>query len=210
MLLNLISFCPPVGFGQSVARVLEASRISVAWIPVGICQGAIEKTISYVTEREAFGTSLSSNQLVQGRSTRKSGGGCFLQVHRLTSANKYFIHSEKLVRATAMVSSMYLLVERVTWDFIEGNCSLPAISMAKAYNTKLGREVVAICRETLGGNGIVLEHGIAAKFCDMESTYTYEGSYDICSLVAGRALTGVSAIKSGASEKMLSSRRSKL
>jgi alkylation response protein AidB-like acyl-CoA dehydrogenase len=106
---------------------------------------------------------------------------------------------------------MYLLIERVTRDFMEGKCSLPAISMAKAYNTKLGRDVVAICREILGGNGIVLEHGIASKFCDMESTYTYEGTYDVCILVAGRALTGVSAIKSGASGKrLLSKQTSKL
>lgn len=58
---------PIVGFGESVARVLEASRVSVAWIPVGICQGAIEKTISYAIGREAFGAVLSANQLVQGK-----------------------------------------------------------------------------------------------------------------------------------------------
>ena len=57
-----------VGFGNSVARVLEASRVSVAWIPVGICQGAMEKTLSYVAGREAFGASLHSNQIVQGKS----------------------------------------------------------------------------------------------------------------------------------------------
>ena len=108
---------------------------------------------------------------------------------------------EKLVRITAMVSSMYLLVERVTKDFVAGKCSLPAISMAKAYNTKLGREVAALCRETLGGNGIVLDYGIASKFCDMEAVYTYEGSYEVCMLVAGRTLTGISAIKSAAGIK---------
>jgi alkylation response protein AidB-like acyl-CoA dehydrogenase len=102
---------------------------------------------------------------------------------------------------TAMVSSMYLLVERVTKDFVAGKCSLPAISMAKAYNTKLGRDVVGLCREMLGGNGILLDYGIASKFCDMESTYTYEGTYDVCMLVSGRALTGVSAIKSAAATK---------
>ena len=105
------------------------------------------------------------------------------------------------MRMTAKVCSMYLLVERMTQDFVAGKCSLPAISMVKAYNTKLGREVVALCRETVGGNGIVLEYGIASKFCDMESTYTYEGTYDICTLVAGRALTGVSAIKSASAVK---------
>lgn len=46
--------------------MLEASRVSVAWIPVGICQGALEKTIRYVREREAFGAPIASNQLVQG------------------------------------------------------------------------------------------------------------------------------------------------
>jgi len=169
------AFCPDdnvmmdyVGFGPSVGRVLEASRISVAWVPVGICMGAVEKTITYANERDAFGAVLSSNQLIQ----------------------------EKLARMTAMVASMYLLIERVTKDFINEKCSLAAISMAKAYNTRIGREIVAICREILGGNGIVLDYGIASKFCDMESAYTYEGTYDICMLVCGRTLTGISAIKS--------------
>jgi hypothetical protein len=40
-----------------------------------------------------------------------------------------------------------------------------------------------------------LEYGIAAKFCDMESVHTYEGTYDINALVCGRAITGISAIK---------------
>lgn len=106
-----------------------------------------------------------------------------------------------------MVSSMYLLVERVTKDYLEGKCALPAISMAKAYNSKIGREVVAICRETLGGNGIVLDYGIASKFCDMESIYTYEGTYDVNTLVCGRALTGVAAIKSAASVKRETKKR---
>jgi alkylation response protein AidB-like acyl-CoA dehydrogenase len=56
-----------VGFGKSVGKVLEVSRVSVAWIPVGICQGALEKTIEYVGERKAFGAYLSSNQIIQGK-----------------------------------------------------------------------------------------------------------------------------------------------
>ena len=108
-----------------------------------------------------------------------------------------------------MLSSMYLLVDRVTHDFVLGKCSIPAISMAKAYNSKLGREIVALCREMLGGNGIVLDHGIASKFCDMEAVYTYEGSYDICVLVCARALLdGVSSIKSATAVKQEEKRRS--
>ncbi|KAG7356904.1 acyl-CoA dehydrogenase/oxidase, N-terminal and middle domain containing protein [Nitzschia inconspicua] len=169
------AFCPHenvmgdyVGFAASVGRVLEASRVSVAWIPVGICMGALDKTYEYVSRRQAFRAPLSSFQLIQ----------------------------EKLVRMTSTVASMYLLIERVTQDFAAGKCDIGTISMAKAHNTRVGREVVAICREVLGGNGIVLDYGIASKFCDMESTYTYEGTYDVCVLVAGRKATGIAAIKS--------------
>ena len=162
-----------VGFGASVGRVLEASRISVAWIPVGICMGALEKTLEYVQERQAFQAPLSSYQLTQ----------------------------EKLVRLTSTVASMYLLIERVTQDFAARKCDIASISMVKAHNTRMGREVVSLCREILGGNGIVLDYGIASKFCDMESTYTYEGTYDVCVLVAGRKLTGIAAIKSAEAVK---------
>lgn len=157
-----------VGFAESVGRVLESSRVGVAWFPVGICMGAIDKTMDYICNRTAFGAPLSSNQLIQ----------------------------EKLARMTAMVSSMYLLVERVTMEFAQNKCDVAAISMVKAYNSRLGREIVATCRDVMGGNGIVLEYGLASKFCDMEAVYTYEGTYDVCMLVAGRALTGISAIKS--------------
>jgi acyl-CoA oxidase len=44
----------------------------------------------------------------------------------------------------------------------------------------------------------------------MESAYTYEGTYDINVLIAGRALTGVSAIKSGEAVKNSYLQREKL
>ena len=36
---------------------------------------------------------------------------------------------------------------------------------------------------------------VAKAFCDMEAMYTYEGTYDINMLVAGRESTGYSAFK---------------
>jgi len=70
------------------------------------------------------------------------------------------------------------------------------VARAKAHVTKLGRETVALARETLGGNGILIEHKIMKASMDMEAMYTYEGTYDIKSFVSGRELTGgLSAIK---------------
>lgn len=62
--------------------------------------------------------------------------------------------------------------------------------------TKLGRETVSLAREVCGGNGILMENRVIKAFMDMEAMYTYEGTYDINSLVSGRELTGgLSAIR---------------
>jgi glutaryl-CoA dehydrogenase len=66
-------------------------------------------------------------------------------------------------------------------------------SLAKAWCTERMRETVAIARAMLGGNGILLEHNVARLFADAESVYSYEGSFEINSLIVGKAITGYSA-----------------
>lgn len=69
------------------------------------------------------------------------------------------------------------------------------MGLGKAWVTKMIREAAALGREMLGGNGIVSDYHVMRAFCDMEGVYTYEGSYDVNSLIAGRELTGFSAFK---------------
>ena len=69
------------------------------------------------------------------------------------------------------------------------------IALTKAYCTRVGREVCQIAREVLGGNGILAEHHVVKQMLDMEGVHTYEGSYEINSLVAARELTGKGAFK---------------
>jgi len=48
----------------------------------------------------------------------------------------------------------------------------------------------------MGGNGIILEYHAMKALGDIDVLYTYEGTYDINSLVSGRELTGgLAAIK---------------
>jgi alkylation response protein AidB-like acyl-CoA dehydrogenase len=47
----------------------------------------------------------------------------------------------------------------------------------------------------MGGNGILIENRAMKALMDIEGVYTYEGTYEINTLVAGRELTGVSAFK---------------
>jgi glutaryl-CoA dehydrogenase len=54
--------------------------------------------------------------------------------------------------------------------------------------------VVRLARETLGGNGILLENHIMRHLVDIEAPYTYEGSWDLNMFMAGREIVGVDAI----------------
>jgi glutaryl-CoA dehydrogenase len=55
------------------------------------------------------------------------------------------------------------------------------------------RDVVGWSREILGGNGIVLDYGVAKHFLDAEAIYSYEGTREMNSLIVGRAITGLAA-----------------
>ena len=60
----------------------------------------------------------------------------------------------------------------------------------------MARQVVSLARESLGGNGIMIETRVMKHFYDLEVMYTGEGTYDINSLVSAREITGgLSAFK---------------
>ena len=66
-------------------------------------------------------------------------------------------------------------------------------ALAKSYCTSRLRETVALARELLGGNGVLLEYGVAKYFNDAEALYSYEGTREINTLIVGRAITGLGA-----------------
>lgn len=77
-----------------------------------------------------------------------------------------------------------------------GEATIGSIGRAKSGCTKLGREVCQLAREVCGGNGIILDNHVIKAFMDMEGVHTYEGTYEVNSLVSGRELTGgISAIR---------------
>ncbi|MGN6735390.1 MAG: acyl-CoA dehydrogenase family protein, partial [Candidatus Binatia bacterium] len=49
-------------------------------------------------------------------------------------------------------------------------------------------------REILGGNGITTEYPVIRHMLNLETVDTYEGTYDIQTLIIGREITGVSAL----------------
>ena len=154
------------GFG-STNQVLEHSRIFVAWVAVGIALGVYDNTIKYINNRNQFGVKISSFQLTQ----------------------------EKLSRMMGHIQAMLLMVWRVTRLYEAGKLNIAKAAMAKAWSTRMCREVAQLGREMMGGNGIISDNYAMKAVVDIEAIYTYEGTYDINSLVLGKELTGISAFK---------------
>jgi len=153
----------------STGEVLLHSRVCVCAVAVGIALGIYDNCIKYLNSRNQFGVKLVSFQLVQ----------------------------DKLVRMMANIQAMLLMTWRVFNLYQEGKATIGMVGMAKAWCSKTGREVAALGREVLGGNGIIFDNYVMKGFADMEAIHTYEGTYDINTLVAGRELTGKAAFKAG-------------
>eukprot|EP01068_Selenidium_serpulae_P003305 Selendium_serpulae@DN2989_c0_g1_i2.p1 len=153
-------------FSEGTQRVLETSRALVAGAATGVLIGAYERALKYALNRKQFGKSIASFQLVQ----------------------------ERLMRTLGIVQSCVLQSLHVANMMDEGTATIAQMALTKATVTRQAREGVALCREVVGGNGIVSDFGVMIPFVDMESYYTYEGTYDINVLVAGRIVTGKNAV----------------
>lgn len=93
------------------------------------------------------------------------------------------------------IQAMIWMCVQATKLMASGKASMGQITLAKAWCSLRGREVVALAWELLGGNGILLENKVIKYFMDMEAIYTYEGTYEVNSLVTGWELTGLAAFK---------------
>jgi glutaryl-CoA dehydrogenase len=151
---------------RDTANVLRATRVSVAWSAVGCSRGAYEHALRYALEREQFGRSITSFQLVQDLLFRMLGN--------ITAS------AALCARASQLQDCGMLRDEHA--------------SMAKGYSTMRMRETVGWARELMGGNGILLENHVGRFVADAEAIYSYEGTREVNSLIVGRAITGTSAI----------------
>ncbi len=151
---------------EDTNELLRGSRIMVAWQGVGQQLAAFDVARQYAVERQQFGRPLAKFQLIQQQLVTMLGNA---------------------------VASMGMMV-RIAELQDRGDADMPQVALAKSYVSARMRETVALGRSLLGGNGIVTDYRMAKIFADAEAIYTYEGSYEINTLIVGRAVTGVSAI----------------
>ncbi|XP_072979879.1 acyl-coenzyme A oxidase 4, peroxisomal-like [Typha angustifolia] len=158
---------PGVNSFQDTSKVLAVSRIMVAWQPIGISMGVFDICHRYLKERKQFGAPLAAFQLNQ----------------------------EKLARMLGNIQAMILVGWRLCKLYESGKMTPGQASLGKAWTSLRARETVSLGRELLGGNGILADFLVAKAFCDLEPIYSYEGTYDINTMVTAREITGIASFK---------------
>jgi glutaryl-CoA dehydrogenase len=150
---------------RTTAAVLRLTRTEVAWQAIGIAIGAYEAALDYARNRIQFGKPIAAHQMVQ----------------------------DLLVRSLMNITASIALCTQASAMQDQGVGGDEHSAMAKAFATAKMRETVAWCREVQGGNGIVLDKGVARFFSDAEAIYSYEGTREVNTLIVGRAITGEAA-----------------
>ena len=150
---------------RDTAHVLRGTRYYVGWEATGCQMGAYEHALKYAQERLQFGKPIGSFQLIQ----------------------------DFLAKMLANITACQCMVVRTAQLADEGKLTDQQSALAKAFTTAKGRETVALARELLGGNGIIVDYNVARFFADAEALYSYEGTYQMQNLIVGKAVTGLSA-----------------
>jgi alkylation response protein AidB-like acyl-CoA dehydrogenase len=156
-----------VGDGFKVAMTaLDSGRYSVAAGCVGICEGCVQASTKYATERRQFGVEIASFQLVQ----------------------------EMIADMVVRRDAARLLVRRAGIHKDQGKPNTMETSVAKLYATESAVECANLAIQVHGGSGYVDDYPVERYLRDARVTTLYEGTSQIQKLIIGREATGINAM----------------
>ncbi len=141
-------------------QVLDAGRIGIAALSVGLAQGAYEAALRYAQERKAFGKTISSFQAIQW----------------------------KLADNATRIEAARLLTYRAASLKDRGRRTTFESSMAKLYASEMAVKAADDCVQIHGGYGFVKDYPAEKFFRDVKLTTIGEGTSEIQRLVIARHL----------------------
>jgi glutaryl-CoA dehydrogenase len=146
----------------AVLECLNGARYGITWGAMGAARTCYEAALARAQARQQFGKPIAAYQLTQ----------------------------RKLVDMAIAVGRGILLALHLgrTWD--AGRLEPEHLSLAKLDNTRTALAVAREARTIFGGDGITLAEPVMRHMVNLEAPYTYEGTAEIHTLIAGEALTG--------------------
>ena len=130
---------------------LRRERLAIAAAAVAGAEGILDTTISYVSEREAFGASLAQLQ-----NTRFG-----------------------LARAATDIRINRSFIEECKAHLLEGTLDVATVSMAKVSATELQNRIADVCLQMHGGYGYMREYAVSRAYVDSRIQRIYGGANEI-------------------------------
>lgn len=149
------------GFYQ-VLEFFDESRVLVAAQALGIAQGAYDRALAYVKEREQFGKKIAQFQVTQ----------------------------HKLADMATKIELARLITYKAAWNYDQGRIDPKLTSMAKMYAARTAVEVADEAIQLLGGYGYMTEYEVERFYRDAKITELYEGTKEIQKNTIASAVLG--------------------
>jgi alkylation response protein AidB-like acyl-CoA dehydrogenase len=143
-------------------QVLDAGRIGIAALAVGLAQGAYEAALRYAQDRKAFGKPISGFQAIQWK---LADHATRIEAARLLTYRAAYLKDRAPDRRTTLESSM-----------------------AKLYASEVAVRAAEDCVQIHGGYGFVKDYPAEKYFRDVKLTTIGEGTSEIQRLVIARQL----------------------
>ena len=147
------------GFIQTL-QVLDAGRIGIAALSVGLAQGAYEAARDYTAQRKQFGRAI----------------GAFPSIRERLSAH------------ASQVEAARLLTYKAAWLKDHGRRMTLESAMAKLFSSEIAVRAAEDCVQMHGGYGFVKDYPAEKYFRDVKLLTIGEGTSEVQRLVIARQL----------------------
>ena len=145
------------GFKQFL-QTLDAGRVAISAMALGLAQGAYERALAYAKERVQFGQPIANFQAIQWM----------------------------LADSATEIEAARLMVYRAAWLREKGVRFTKEASMAKLFTTEMSERVCRRAIQIHGGYGYIREYEVERMYRDQRLCAIGEGTNEIQRLVIAR------------------------
>ena len=148
------------GFTYAMAG-LDGGRLNISACSLGAAQAALDATLTYMAERQAFGRSIDQFQALQFR----------------------------LADMEIELQAARVFLRQAAWKLDTGAPdATKACAMAKKFVTEAGSRVADQCLQLHGGYGYLADYGVEKTVRDLRVHQILEGTNEIMRLIVARHL----------------------
>jgi butyryl-CoA dehydrogenase len=150
---------PGAGF-RNFLSILDDGRVAISALAVGCARACLEQSVSYATERHAFGRPIGANQAI----------------------------AFALADLAVAVENATNLTYKAAWMRDQGRPIGQLAAMAKLYSTEAAVSATRVATQVFGGAGFIEETPVARFYRDAKILEIGEGTSEIQRLVLARGL----------------------